>query len=202
MWLVTSSKTVTCPCSTTPLLGHPKHSMRGVSSTQARMNLGTSSTLTILVPILFRSQACVIFGRPSFAYSSCLICFVLGNAILVYGFSWSFFPSSYRVTLDNETSVTLYSASALPNTTSAGLSRIYTSGLTFFQANLTDLPHILTVDNNNGAGQIGLDYIEIISVTGGTLWVYCLICCGQLGLIFVCFSVGWVVLCLRHPPLP
>jgi hypothetical protein len=83
----------------------------------------------------------------------------------VHGFSWSFEPSIYRVTLDNEPPLSQYSGSTFPPDVSPG--RIYIAGLTYFQANLNGSSHILTVDNDNGAGQIGLDYIEIISITGG-----------------------------------
>jgi len=84
----------------------------------------------------------------------------------MYGFSWSFAPSTYRVSIDSGTTVTLNASSSLPAEVSSG--RVYVAGLTFFQTNLANSSHTLTVDNDLGVGQIGLDYVEVVSVTGGT----------------------------------
>ena len=83
----------------------------------------------------------------------------------MHGLSWSFTPTIYQATLDNETPVTLFSGSALPRDPAAA--RFYVQGLIFFRANLSNSTHVLTVDNKDGAGQMGLDYLEVMSVTGG-----------------------------------
>jgi len=88
-----------------------------------------------------------------------------GSAILAYGVGWSFFPTSYRASLDDHSPTLFASNSTLPNTTTG---RTYTAGLLFFQANLSSKPHSLVLDNDNGGGYLGLDYIEIINVTGGS----------------------------------
>jgi hypothetical protein len=84
---------------------------------------------------------------------------------MVYGFSWSFFPTRYRMSVDAGSPSTYASSSTLPNTTPG---RIYSSGLLHAQTDLTMSQHTLTFDNDDGAGMIGLDYLEIISVTGGS----------------------------------
>jgi hypothetical protein len=66
----------------------------------------------------------------------------------------------------DEGSPTIYaSSSTLPRTTHG---RVYSNGLLYAQTDLAMSQHMLTFDNNDGAGQIGLDYLEIISVTGGS----------------------------------
>ena len=84
---------------------------------------------------------------------------------MVYGFSWSFLPTNFRVSLDAGTPVNLASNSTLPDTVP---NRIYPNGLLFFQGNLSDTSHTLTVDNDDGSGFLGSDYIEIVSITGGS----------------------------------
>ena len=77
---------------------------------------------------------------------------------------WSFNPSNYRITID-ESVVTIYANSSLRNVRNFGY--IFTDGLLYFRANLSNGPHTLWVDNDEGAGFLGLDYVEVISVTGG-----------------------------------
>jgi hypothetical protein len=60
----------------------------------------------------------------------------------------------------------IYANNSLANTGNPGY--IYTSGLIYSQANLSNDLHILSVDNDQGAGFLGLDYVEVISITGGT----------------------------------
>jgi hypothetical protein len=88
--------------------------------------------------------------------------FSLANAILVYGFSWANSPSVHKFSLDNDPPTTLFANSSLtiPDTYSA-------SGLAFFRANLSGSSHYLSVTNEN-SGLMGLDYIEFVSITGGT----------------------------------
>jgi hypothetical protein len=62
--------------------------------------------------------------------------------------------------------VTIYANSSLANTGNPGY--IFTHGLIYSRANLSNNPHILTVDNDQGAGFISLDYIEVITITGGS----------------------------------
>jgi hypothetical protein len=61
----------------------------------------------------------------------------------------------------------LYSSSSTLPSTPQGL--VYTNGLLHAQTDLdVSQRHTLKFDNDDGAGQIGLDYVEIISVTGGS----------------------------------
>jgi hypothetical protein len=84
---------------------------------------------------------------------------------MMYGLSWSYFPSDYVVSVDNQPHITLFANSSLPDS-QTGL--MYSGGLHYFQADLTDDLHTLVVDNNNGLGYLGIDYMEVITVTGGT----------------------------------
>lgn len=45
---------------------------------------------------------------------------------------------------------------------------MYTDGLMYFQANPTGSAHNLVIENSNGAGVVALDYVEIITISGGT----------------------------------
>jgi hypothetical protein len=83
----------------------------------------------------------------------------------VSGFAWSFFPSNYRVSIDDAAQGAFSSNSSLANSTNGF---IFTSGTAFVQANLSSTSHVLTVDNDKGAGIMGLDYVEVISVSGGS----------------------------------
>jgi hypothetical protein len=84
---------------------------------------------------------------------------------MVYGFSWSFYPTIYRMSVDSQTPVLSSSSSTLASVQTGS---VYTHGLLYAQTNLSESSHVLTFDNDGGNGQIGLDYIEIISVTGGS----------------------------------
>jgi hypothetical protein len=84
---------------------------------------------------------------------------------MAYGLGWSFFPTNYRSSIDAQSDTLFVSNSTLPNTTTG---RIYTQGLLFVQANLSNTSHFLTLDNDDGNGFFGLDYLEIVSVTGGS----------------------------------
>jgi hypothetical protein len=61
---------------------------------------------------------------------------------------------------------TLSANSSLAYTGNPGA--LYTSGATFIQANLSHSSHVLTVDNQHDAGQLGFDYVEVVSITGGS----------------------------------
>ena len=50
-------------------------------------------------------------------------------------------------------------------------SRIFLDGLCAIQPNPSGSTRALTIDNANGAGYLGIDYFEVISVTGGTPYV-------------------------------
>lgn len=89
----------------------------------------------------------------------------LGEAILVYGIGWSSRPSTFRVSVDNGDPTTLFNNSSLSNSTNEN---VYFDGLLFSYFDLAGLSHRLTIDNDNGAGRFGLDYIEIITVTDGS----------------------------------
>jgi len=101
---------------------------------------------------------CVLGGTPG----SIIIPFS-GNAIFVYGFAWSSIPS--RASLDAQDPIILSLNSSLPSD-SAG--RLFSDNLLFLQFNPSGSPNTLVIDNHNGVGQIGLDYIEIVTVTGGS----------------------------------
>jgi len=77
--------------------------------------------------------------------------------------SWASSPTVYKVLLDNDDPVTLFANSSLTDS-----SYVSPSGLLFFRADLSNSSHYLEVDNINAAGLLGLDYIEIFSITGGT----------------------------------
>jgi hypothetical protein len=47
-------------------------------------------------------------------------------------------------------------------------SYIFTSGLLSFQPNPSSSLRTLTIDNAGGQGYLGIDYLEVISVSGGT----------------------------------
>jgi hypothetical protein len=89
-----------------------------------------------------------------------------GNAIFVHGVAWGYYPSDYRVFIDNDPPLLYYANSSLANRPS-GL-YIDTDGLMFFQVDFSSGTHVLKIDNNGGVGWIGLDYIEVVTVTGGT----------------------------------
>jgi hypothetical protein len=72
--------------------------------------------------------------------------------------------------MDNQPPITLFGDSALSNNTS--LDMMYTDGLLFFQANTEGSPHNLVMDNADGAGVFALDYVEIVTISGGSPWVY------------------------------
>jgi hypothetical protein len=80
--------------------------------------------------------------------------------------AWSYNPSNHRILIDNQPAVSNYANSSLANTGNPGY--IFTDGLIYFHANLSSDLHILNVDNDQGAGWIGLDYVQVISITGGT----------------------------------
>jgi hypothetical protein len=105
-------------------------------------------------------------AQPSLPREPLLTFSRTGNAILLHGFAWSYNPSNHRISIDNQPAVTIYANSSLANTGDPGY--IYTDGLIYFQANLSSGPHHLTVDNDQGVGFLGLDYIEVISIAGGT----------------------------------
>jgi hypothetical protein len=88
----------------------------------------------------------------------------LGTAVMVYGFSWSFFPTRYQMSIDAGPPVVYASSSTLQGGTPG---RVYSNGLLHVQTDLNMSQHTLTFNNDDGAGQIGLDYLEIISITGG-----------------------------------
>ena len=90
----------------------------------------------------------------------------IGNAFFVHGVAWGFYSSSYGGFVDNNPSPTYYANSSLANSPNAPYA--YTSGLMLFNADLNDGPHSLVLDNRGGIGWIGLDYIEVVSITGGT----------------------------------
>jgi hypothetical protein len=99
----------------------------------------------------------------------------LGNAILFYGGSFSWYQSINYFQLNNDTAVEVSLNSALPWYQMVGgpnfRGNMYTSGLIFAQANLSnELPFNMLVDSNRDDGllHLNLDYIEIISVTGGS----------------------------------
>ena len=85
---------------------------------------------------------------------------------MVHGFAWCYNPSNHRIAIDNEPVVTIYANSSLENVGDPGY--ISVDSLLYFRANLSNEPHILRVDNDDGAGFLGLDHVEVISVTGGT----------------------------------
>jgi len=105
--------------------------------------------------ISYRQINPVVSGSITFPF--------LGDAIFVYGPGWSFHPSTYRVSVDNQAPTTLYLNSTLPGN-STGRSSFFDS-LLFSQFNLTGPSHTLTIDNDNGMAQFALDYIEIVYVT-------------------------------------
>ena len=82
----------------------------------------------------------------------------------MHGMSWSYLTSTYQVTLDN---VTLSTFSANATTGVPGF--MYPGGVFLSHANLSKSSHVLTVDNKQGAGLLGFDYVEVISVSGGSL---------------------------------
>jgi len=84
---------------------------------------------------------------------------------MVYGVSWSFFPTLSRMSIDSQAPTVYSSSSTLLNSVTG---RVYTHGLLYFQTGLSGTNHTLIFDNDNGIGTIGLDYIETITVTGGS----------------------------------
>jgi hypothetical protein len=87
------------------------------------------------------------------------------NAILAYGASWAYYPSTYGATLDGGARTAYSANSSLPDLYP---SPIFTSGLLTFQPNPSGSLRALTIDNADGQGYLGIDYFEIISVSGGT----------------------------------
>lgn len=83
----------------------------------------------------------------------------------MYGIAWSDRLSASRVALDDQAPTTLFLNSSLPNSSSEVL---FFDGLLFSQFNPTGSTHKLTIDNDNGQGIFGIDYIEIVNVTGGS----------------------------------
>jgi len=85
-----------------------------------------------------------------------------GNAVFVYGTAWAYGLSAFRVSLDGQAPRTIFINSSITG------QEIAYDGLLFSQFNPTSSSHELTIDNDNGLGSIGLDYIEIVTVTGGS----------------------------------
>lgn len=81
----------------------------------------------------------------------------------MYGFAWPSIPS--RASVDAQDPIILSLNSSLPSD-SAG--RLFSDNLLFLRSNPLSSPNTLAIDNHTGVGQIGLDYIEIVTVTGGS----------------------------------
>ena len=61
--------------------------------------------------------------------------------------------------------MTIYANSSLENVGDPGYAFI--DGLVYIHPNLIYGPHTLSVDNDDGTGFLALDYVEVISITGG-----------------------------------
>jgi hypothetical protein len=100
---------------------------------------------------------------------------LVGNALLFYGGSFSWYQSINYFWFNNETAAEVSLNSALPWYQMVGgpnfIGNMYTSGLIFAQANLSNNESFnVFVDSNSDDGtfNLHLDYIEVISVTGGS----------------------------------
>jgi hypothetical protein len=87
---------------------------------------------------------------------------VSGHAIFVYGIGWSSIPPRFRASVDAQNPITLSLNSPIPSN-SAG--HFFSDNLLFFQFNPSGFSRTLTIDN---PGHFGLDYIETVTVTGGS----------------------------------
>ena len=92
--------------------------------------------------------------------------------VIAHGASWSFFPSTYRVSRNQARPRTRYGNSSIPD---SDPSRSFVDGVIAVEPNPFSTLRRLTIDNGNGAGYLGVDYFELISVTGGT-WCVLLLC--------------------------
>ena len=102
--------------------------------------------------------------------------FPSGNAILMYGGSHSWFnTSTNQFTVGNESTGMVSLNSAMPKyPREAGgpnfLGNMYTSALIFAHTHLPEGNLLMFVDSNRDPPNyhLNLDYIEIISITGGS----------------------------------
>jgi hypothetical protein len=84
----------------------------------------------------------------------------LGHAVLIYDLARSIYPSTYRVTIDAQT------RDVSPATRLAPL--LFPDDPLHCQDNPLGTSRTLLFDNNNETGFIGLHYIEIVNVAGGS----------------------------------
>jgi len=103
------------------------------------------------------------------------ILFSQGDAVLIYGGSFSWYDSTNQFSLDNGNSTTVNLNSALPRYQSVPggpnyRGNMYTSGLIYMQTGLSNIRRNMFVDSNrdNGLLHVNLDYVETIVVTGGS----------------------------------
>jgi hypothetical protein len=87
------------------------------------------------------------------------------NAILVYGIGWSTILSAFQVSVGPRGPITLSLNPSHPNNSTG---RVFFDDLLFFQFNPSGFSRTLAINNYDGEGQISLDYIEIITITGGS----------------------------------
>ena len=94
-----------------------------------------------------------------------------GDAIFVRGITWASAPTSFRTQLDDEPLTThLGGSSSLsfdPN--SPHTEQLVFDLMYYFNAGLDSSKlYTFIMDNNEGVGKCGIDYIEVVSVSGGT----------------------------------
>ena len=86
------------------------------------------------------------------------------NAVIAYGASWSFFPSTYRITRDGQEFQIRSGNSSLPDSSP---SHSFLGAIMAFEPNPSGALSTLSIDNAEGVGHMGIDYIELITVSGG-----------------------------------
>jgi len=85
-----------------------------------------------------------------------------GHAVFVYGIGWSSIPPRFRASVDAQNPITLSPNWPIPSN-SAG--HFFSDNLLSVQFNPSGFSRTLTIDN---PGHFGLDYIETVTVTGGS----------------------------------
>ena len=90
----------------------------------------------------------------------------LSTSKCCYEASWSFFPSTYRVTRDGQIR---FGNSSLPDGSSChGI----LGAIMAFEPNRSGALFTLSIDDAKGVGHVGIDYFELIIVSGGAPYVF------------------------------